>query len=404
MDFKLNMIEEALEDLKLGKMIIIVDDENRENEGDLVVAAEFATPDAINFMVKEARGIVCTPMLEKDLNRLQIPLMVEHNTDNHETAFTVSIDHVSTTTGVSPFERSKTILALLDKHADPQDFRRPGHVFPLKYRAGGVLVRTGHTEASIDMCRLAGLKETSVICEITNDDGTMSRMADLQIFAQKHNLKMISVAELIEYRKFHDNLVFLGAQSQLPTKFGDFQIFVFQNPIDQKEHLAIVKGDIAGKENVLTRIHSECMTGDVFGSQRCDCGEQLETALRTIEKKGEGVLLYMRQEGRGIGLTNKIKAYALQEKGYDTVEANEQLGFPADMREYSLSAQILRFLNVKSVCLLTNNPLKTQDLKHWGVEVTKRVPIIVKANKFNEKYLITKAQKMGHMMKDTAEL
>lgn len=402
MEFKLNTINEAIQDLQEGKMIIIVDDEDRENEGDLVVAAQFASPEVVNFMVKEARGILCTPMLDKNLERLQIPLMVEHNTDNHETAFTVSVDHVSTTTGVSPYERSATILALVDGKAEPHDFRRPGHVFPLKYRNGGVLVRTGHTEASIDMCRLAGLKEASVICEITNDDGTMSRMSDLQTFAVKHNLKMVSVAELIEYRKFHDNLVFLGAKSKLPTKFGDFEIYVFQNPIDGKEHLALVKGDVAGKENVLIRIHSECMTGDVFGSQRCDCGEQLETALRTIEKKGEGVLIYMRQEGRGIGLLNKIKAYALQEKGYDTVEANEQLGFPADMREYSLSAQILRFLEVKSVCLLTNNPLKTNDLKHWGVEITKRVPIIVKANKFNEKYLITKAQKMGHMMKETA--
>ena len=394
----LNTIPEALEELQQGRMIIVVDDADRENEGDLVCAAEFATPENVNFMVKEARGIVCTPMLKKDLDRLQIPVMVTNNTDNHETAFTVTVDHVDTTTGVSPYERSLTIQALLDEKVKPEDFRRPGHVFPLMYREGGVLVRTGHTEASIDLCRLAGLREASMICEITNDDGTMSRMPDLIAFAKKHGLKIVSVASLIEYRKAVESLVSLEASSKLPTEYGDFDIYVFKNQVDQKEHLAIVKGDVKGQENVLVRVHSECLTGDIFGSRRCDCGEQLHTALRNIDKEGAGVLLYMRQEGRGIGLINKIKAYALQEEGLDTVEANVRLGFPADMREYSLSAQMLRYLGVKSVRLMTNNPLKTEALEHWGIRVMKRVPIIVKANKFNENYMVTKVNKMGHMI------
>ncbi len=400
MNIPFNTIEEAAADLRDGKLIIIVDDEDRENEGDLVGAAQFATPENVNFMVKEARGILCTPMLESDLERLDLKAMVEHNTDNHQTAFTVTVDHINTTTGVSPFERSETILKLLDKNSKSFDFRRPGHVFPLAYKEGGVLVRTGHTEASIDMCRIAGLEEASIICEITNDDGTMARMDDLLAFSQKHGLKIISVADLVAYRKLHDTLTCLGAKANLPSDYGDFQIYAFTNIVDQKEHLAIVKGDVSNKENILIRTHSECLTGDIFGSQRCDCGEQLHAALRRIEEEGEGVLLYMRQEGRGIGLINKLKAYNLQDKGFDTVEANEQLGFPADMREYSLSAQMLRYLKVKSVRLLTNNPSKTEDLKHWGVPVTKRVPIVVKANKFNEKYLTTKVNKMGHMLKD----
>lgn len=399
MAYTLNTIEEAIADIKEGKIVIVVDNEDRENEGDLVVAAEFATPEAINFMIKEARGIVCTPMLGKDLDRLSIHSMVEKNTDNHETAFTVSVDHVSTTTGVSAYERSATIQALIDGTAQAEDFRRPGHVFPLRYKEGGVLVRIGHTEASVDLCRLAGLKEAAVICEITNDDGTMARMDDLIAFAKKHDIKIVSVEALVQYRKVYDHLISLGANSKLPSVYGDFDIYVFENTVDGKNHLAIVKGDVKDKENVLIRIHSECLTGDVFGSKRCDCGEQLESALRTIEAEGEGILVYMRQEGRGIGLVNKIKAYALQEQGLDTVEANEQLGFPADMREYSLSAQILRYLGVKSVRLLTNNPRKTNGLEHWGVHVTKRVPIIMKANKFNENYLMTKRLKLGHMIK-----
>ena len=400
MNYTLNTIEEVLQDMKVGKPVIIVDDESRENEGDLIIAAEFATQENINFFVKYARGIVCTPMRREVLERLGIPVMVTKNTDNHETAFTVTVDHVDTTTGVSPAERAYTIQKLLDSNAKPADFRRPGHVFPLVYKEGGVLVRQGHTEASVDLCRLAGLQEAAVICEITKDDGDMARLPDLIEFAKEHDLKIASVAELIEYRKQHEDMIGLGACSQLPTKFGDFNIFVFKNDLDHKEHLAIVKGDVQDCEDVLVRIHSECLTGDVFGSKRCDCGEQLDHALRAIEKEGKGVVVYMRQEGRGIGLTNKIKAYALQEQGLDTVEANEQLGFPADMREYSLAAQIIRFLGIKSIRLLTNNPEKRHGLEHWGVDVHKRVSLIIPANKFNAGYLKTKEEKMGHMLED----
>lgn len=394
----LNTIEEVVADLKAGKPIIVVDDEKRENEGDVVIAAEFANQENINFMVKEARGIVCTPMRKSMLDRLQIGAMVEKNTDNHETAFTVTVDHVNTTTGVSPYERALTIQKLLDPNAKPADFRRPGHVFPLIYKEGGVLVRQGHTEASIDLCRIAGLQEASVICEITKDDGSMARLPDLLEFANKHGLKICSVADLIEYRKLHEAIIDLGATSELPTKFGDFRIFVFKNDMDHKEHLAIVKGDIQDGEDVLVRIHSECLTGDVFGSKRCDCGEQLDHALRAIEKEGKGMVVYMRQEGRGIGLTNKIKAYALQEQGYDTVEANEQLGFPADMREYSLAAQIIRYFGINKIRLLTNNPEKRHGLEHWGIQVSRRVPLIIPSNQFNAGYLRTKVVKMGHML------
>lgn len=396
----LNTIDEVLEDMKLGRPVIVVDNENRENEGDVVIAAEFATTENINFMVKEARGIVCTPMLAKDLEALQIGPMVAKNTDNHETAFTVSVDHVTTTTGVSPEERAFTIRALLDGHAKPEDFRRPGHVFPLIYKDGGVLVRQGHTEASIDLCRLAGLREASTICEITRDDGHMARLDDLLAFAKKFDLKICSVEDLITYRKKHESLISLEAKAKLPSKFGDFDIYVYKNSIDNKEHLAIVKGDVMDMENVLVRIHSECLTGDVFGSKRCDCGEQLDHALREIDKAGQGVVVYMRQEGRGIGLTNKIKAYELQEQGLDTVEANEKLGFPADMREYSLAAQIIQNLGIKSIKLITNNPAKRKDLEKWGVSVVGRVPVIIKANKFNAGYLKTKVEKMGHKLEE----
>ena len=398
MSYTLNSIEEVIEDLKAGKPVIIVDDESRENEGDLVLAAEFATRESINFIIKEARGLLCTPMLEKDLIRLGIHQMVEKNTDNHETAFTVSVDYVDTTTGISPEERAITMQKLIDPNAKPEDFRRPGHVFPLRYKEGGVLVRQGHTEASIDLCKLAGLYPAAAICEITNDEGYMSRMDDLLAFSKKHNLKIASVEALVEYRKRHDRLVSIAAETKLPTKFGDFRIIVFKNEVDHKEHLMIVKGDVRGKSDVLMRIHSECLTGDVFGSHRCDCGEQLENALRSIEEQGEGIVIYMRQEGRGIGLTNKIKAYTLQDQGYDTVEANVKLGFPPDMREYSLAAQMLRELDVKSVKLLTNNPEKKEDLERWGITVSKRVPIVIKANSINAKYLNTKKEKMRHML------
>ena len=398
MSYTLNSIEEVIEDLKAGKPVIIVDDESRENEGDLVLAAEFVTRESINFIIKEARGLLCTPMLESDLLRLGIPQMVERNTDNHETAFTVSVDHVDTTTGISPEERAVTMQKLIDPNAKPEDFRRPGHVFPLRYKEGGVLVRQGHTEASIDLCKLAGLYPAAAICEITNDEGYMSRMDDLLAFSKKHNLKIASVEALIEYRKRHDKLVSIAAETKLPTKYGDFRIIIFKNEVDHKEHLMIVKGDVRGKSDVLMRIHSECLTGDVFGSHRCDCGEQLENALRCIEEQGEGIVIYMRQEGRGIGLTNKIKAYTLQDQGYDTVEANVKLGFPPDMREYSLAAQMLRELDVKSVKLLTNNPEKKEDLERWGITVSKRVPIVIKANSINAKYLNTKKEKMRHML------
>ena len=398
MSYTLNSIEEVIEDLKAGKPVIIVDDESRENEGDLVLAAEFATRESINFIIKEARGLLCTPMLERDLLRLGIPQMVEKNTDNHETAFTVSVDHVDTTTGISPEERAVTMQKLIDPNTKPEDFRRPGHVFPLRYKEGGVLVRQGHTEASIDLCKLAGLYPAATICEITNDEGYMSRMDDLLAFSKKHNLKIASVEALVEYRKRHDKLVSIAAETKLPTKYGDFRIIIFKNEVDHKEHLMIVKGDVRGKSDVLMRIHSECLTGDVFGSHRCDCGEQLENALRSIEEQGEGIVIYMRQEGRGIGLTNKIKAYTLQDQGYDTVEANVKLGFPPDMREYSLAAQMLRELDVKSVKLLTNNPEKKEDLERWGITVSKRVPIVIKANSINAKYLNTKKEKMRHML------
>ena len=398
MSYTLNTIEEVIEDLKAGKPVIIVDDESRENEGDLVIAAEFATRETINFIIKEARGLLCTPMLEKDLICLGINQMVEKNTDNHETAFTVSVDHVDTTTGISPEERAVTMQKLIDPNSKADDFRRPGHVFPLRYKEGGVLVRQGHTEASIDLCKLAGLYPAAAICEITNDEGYMSRMDDLLAFSKKHNLKIASVEALVEYRKRHDRLVSIAAETKLPTKFGEFRIIVFKNEVDHKEHLMIVKGDVRGKSDVLMRIHSECLTGDVFGSHRCDCGEQLENALRSIEEQGEGIVIYMRQEGRGIGLTNKIKAYTLQDQGYDTVEANVKLGFPPDMREYSLAAQMLRELDVKSVKLLTNNPEKKEDLERWGIIVSKRVPIVIKANSINAKYLNTKKEKMRHML------
>ena len=398
MSEQLHSIEEVLEDLKAGKPVIIVDDESRENEGDLIIAAEFATQENINFMVKYARGIVCTPMKREALERLGIPVMVTKNTDNHETAFTVTVDHVDTTTGVSPAERAYTIQKLLDLNAKPADFRRPGHVFPLVYKEGGVLVRQGHTEASVDLCRLAGLQEAAVICEITKDDGDMARLPDLIEFAKEHDLKIASVAELIEYRKQHEDMIELGACSKLPTKFGDFNIFVFKNDLDHKEHLAIVKGDVQDCEDVLVRIHSECLTGDVFGSKRCDCGEQLENALRSIEKEGKGLVLYLNQEGRGIGLMAKIAAYKLQEEGLDTVDANVHLGYDPDERDYGVGAQILRALGVTKMRLITNNPVKRVGLEAYGLEIVENVPMEITPNEFNHRYLLTKQERMHHAL------
>lgn len=393
-------IEKALADIKQGKMIIITDAENRENEADLMIAAEFATTETIHFMAKYGQGIICTPMIRKDLERLHLPQMVAHNTDNHQTAFTVTIDHVHTTTGVSPEERAYTIQSLLKKETKPQDLRRPGHVFPLLAREGGVLVRQGHTEAAVDLARLAGCYPAGVICEIVAEDGRMLKGEGITTFAKEHGLTLITIEDLILYRKATEPLVHRAASSHLPTKYGDFTIHVYENEVDNYNHLAIVKGDVSGKEQVLTRVHSECLTGDVFGSLRCDCGEQLEAALRQIERNGEGVLIYMRQEGRGIGLVNKIKAYVLQEQGFDTVEANEKLGFPDDMREYFLSAQILEDLGVKSVNLLTNNPRKTEQLRRYGMAIEKRIPLVMPPNRFNKKYLYTKKVKLGHIFKD----
>lgn len=396
MNQKISTVDEVVKDLQAGKMILVVDDVKRENEADLVIAAEFANQEAINFMSVYGRGIICTPMLHTDLERLKIPQMVKENTDNHHTAFTVSVDHISTTTGVSPAERAKTIHFLIRNNAKSEDFRRPGHVFPLEYREGGVLKRAGHTEASIDLLRIAGLYPASVICEVTAMDGNMMRFPETWDFAEKHQLKVISVAEIIEYRKHHEQLVKCVAESKLPTKYGDFRIFVYEDMLDNYNHLAIVKGDVNGKENVLTRIHSECLTGDIFGSKRCDCGEQLHRALTRIEEEGLGLVVYMRQEGRGIGLTNKIRAYRLQEQGLDTVEANERLGFDADLREYSLSAKIIEELGIRSIRLMTNNPAKIDGLKEYGTVITKREAIVTEPNECNAQYLHTKKEKMGH--------
>ena len=396
----INTIEEALDDIRQGKMVILVDDEDRENEGDLTMAAEKVTPEAINFMAKYGRGLICLSLTDERLNELRLPMMVLDNTSRFQTAFTVSIDaRKGVTTGISVADRAATILTAIDDSTTSEDLVSPGHVFPLRARRGGVLVRTGQTEGSVDLARLAGLKSSGVICEIMNEDGTMSRMPDLRVFAERHGLKIVTIADLIKYRLHKESLVRRIAEAKIPTKYGGlFTAIAYENDVDPFHHLALVKGDIQPDDEVLVRVHSQCLTGDVFGSRRCDCEEQLHKAMAMVEKEGKGVIVYMRQEGRGIGLVNKLRAYCLQDLGRDTVEANEALGFQADMRDYGIGAQILVDLGLHKIRLMTNNPRKIKGLEGYGIKVIERIPIESKPSQENIEYLKTKAKKMGHIL------